>query len=105
MKKILIAMALLVTASMATEPNHGPVMREHYKDAQVDAAWAVGYLAAGMVMVPVNDYLCAKIGAGPKTTVFIKVTTSLVLGSLSLYKAGAAANEIRLVGVAAKADF
>jgi len=93
-------MALLATASMA-EPANSPVMEYHYKQAERDAAWGVGFLAIGMAMVPVNDYLCSKLKAGPKTTVTVKVATSLVFGSLALYKAGAAANEIRLVGVAA----
>jgi hypothetical protein len=104
MKNALIAIALLATM-VAADPNHGPVMEQHYKEAQRDAAWGVGFLAAGMLMVPVDEYLCAKLGAGPKTTVALKLVTGLALGSLSLYKAGSAANELRMVGVAAKADF
>ena len=97
MKKIILTAILLMTTSTFAQVDTDAT--DHYKQGQHEALQAAGFLAAGMVMVPVEEYLCAKFKVGPKTETTIKVLSGLTFGSLALYSAGHSAWDFRWVGI------
>ncbi len=98
MKKLLLIAALFVLPTLSMAQADSDAI-DHYKQGQHEALVAAGYLAAGMVAVPVEEYLCAKFGVGPKTEATIKVLSGLTFGSLALYSAGHSAWDFRWVGI------
>ena len=94
-----LATVLLVTGMALSAPKVDQDMVNHAEEVDNNAMMAAGYLAAGMVMVPVEDWACKKMGTGPIMTGTVKVVSGLVFGSLSLYNAGLAANNVRWVGI------
>ena len=108
MRKILISTLLLAGLAVADEPL-GPTvdqdMVNHVETAQQEGLKAAGFFVAGMVMVPVEDWVCHKLGAGPVTTGTVKVVSGLVFGTLAAYHAAKAANDVRWFGVKLSRDF
>jgi hypothetical protein len=103
MNKIVIAAMLLLATSTFAQVDSDA--ERHYKQGEREAMYAVGFLAAGMIAVPVEEYLCAKFSVGPKTEATIKVVSGLVFGTLSLYNAGHAVHDFKWVGVKVGRDF
>jgi hypothetical protein len=102
MKKFFVILALLATSSFAQVDSDAT---KHYKDGEKHALMAVGFLAGGMVMVPIEEYACKKFGVGPKTETVIKVLSGLAFGSASLYFAGQSAHDFYWVGYKTSRDF
>jgi len=97
MKKIIFAALLLMTTSSFAQADSD--VTDHWKQGQHEALVGAGWLAAGMVAVPVEEYLCTKFKVGPKTEATIKVISGLTFGSLALYSAGHSAWDFRWVGI------
>lgn len=92
--------------SFAKEVNNQKADYErHYYDAGDHFLMATGFLAAGMLMVPVEDYLCKKMGAGKFTTGTVKVVSGLVFGSASLYFAAQGAHDMGWIGYKISREF
>ena len=102
MKKFFIILALLATAPFAQVDSDAT---KHYHDGEKHALMAAGFLAGGMIMVPVEEYACKKFDVGPKTEVVIKVLSGLAFGSASLYYAGYGAHDFWWVGYKTSRDF
>lgn len=102
MKKLFIFLILLVSSTFAQVDSD---VTQHYKDGEKHAFIAVGYLAGGMILVPIEEYLCHKYGIGPKTEGTIKVVSGLVMGSLSLYYAGNAAHDVWWIQLKTQREF
>lgn len=102
MKKLFIFLTLLVSTTFAQVDSD---VIQHYKDGQNHAFLAAGYLAGGMVLVPIEEYLCRKYKVGPKTETTIKIMSGIVMGSLSLYYAGHAAHDAWWVQLKTQREF
>jgi hypothetical protein len=102
MKKILTAIALVATATFAQVDSD---VTKHYKDGEKHALMAVGFMAGGMIMVPVEEQLCKKMGIGPKTEAAIKVLSGLAFGTAAFYYAGNSAHDFWWVGYKTSRDF
>ena len=104
MKKLLLIAALFVLPTFASAQMDSDATA-HYKQGERESLYAVGFLAAGMAAVPVEEYLCTKFKAGPWTEGTIKVVSGLVFGTLSLYNAGHAVHDFQWVGIKVGRDF
>jgi len=102
MKKLFIILTILVSSTFAQIDSD---VTQHYKDGETHALMAVGFLATGMALVPIEEYLCHKYNVGPKTEGTIKVLSGLVMGSLSLYYAGNAVHDAWWIQLKARRDF
>lgn len=106
MKNTLIIIAILAMSTFAQNSNNQKEDYErHYYDSGEHFLLATGFLAAGMVMVPIEDYLCKKMGAGPFTTGTVKVVSGFVFGSASLYFAAKGAHDIGWLGYKISREF
>lgn len=106
MKKLLILIAMLALPTFAQNDNNQKADYErHYKQATDEFLMAAGFLAGGMVMVPVEDYLCKKMGASPFTTGTVKVVSGILFGSASLYFAGLGAHDAGWIGYKISREF
>lgn len=92
--KVLTFIILLVSSTFAQMDSDAI---KHEKDAVREAWVGTGFLAATMISIPIEDYLCNKYNVSKDKQETIKILSGIIFGSITLYYAGRANHDMAWV--------